>query len=767
MVLSDICLPMEQENKITSIIEFLKSDRTIGPGVTEHRFISATAPSFADIRITPVLRDALGKRGITKFYTHQAEGIERIRQGDNVVVMTPTASGKSLIYNVPVVEAMLQCPDAKALYIFPLKGLEQDQVKKINELLADCMPQQIKNKSGLDFAEVYDGDTTPYRRKKIRDNPPNIIFTNPDMLHLALNQFHRKWEDFFRNLRFIVVDEIHAYRGVFGSHVGHVLRRLGRICTHWGSNPQIISCSATIANPKELSESLTGQSFSLVCNTGASQSGRNFVFISPIDSAYSEATRVFVKCVNAGLRTILFTKARKITELIYRWSIERAPLLKDKISPYRAGFLPQERREIERRLFSGELTGVISTSALELGVDIGGLDVCILCGYPGSVSSTWQRAGRVGREGRESLVVMIALKDALDHYIVSHPGTFFEKPHEAAICHPDNLSIMKKHLVCAAAEVALKDQEKLYGTGVFLSAVQELEREGALRRSKAGSSWFTPKRLFHAEVGIRSIGRPLKLRDRNGKYIGDLDGKRIYRDGFPGAIYLHRGRQYEVSFSDPAEKTARCSEVDVDYYTQALSNEHIEIIGEPQASERQLSRDIGLYHGRLRITYRVVGYDRKNLYNGSKLSRHSVEMPEYIFETEGIAMLIGKRLENILRDNGCDFSGALHAAEHLLISALPLFSLCDKGDIGGLSYPVYPDFNTPAIFIYDGCEGGIGLAKRVLDLPEEWINSAVEIAKNCDCEEGCPSCVQDSQCGSANTPLDKKGALLFFNALIG
>ncbi|MBF0329429.1 MAG: DEAD/DEAH box helicase [Nitrospirae bacterium] len=756
---------MEQEDKIASIIDFLKTDRTIGPGVTENRFVSATEPSFANIQIMPVLRDALTKRGITKFYTHQAEGIERIRQGHNLVVMTPTASGKSLIYNIPVIESMLYDSDAKALYIFPLKGLEQDQIKKINDLLADCLPQQIKNKSGLDFAEVYDGDTTPYIRKKIRDNPPNIVFTNPDMLHLALNQFHRKWEVFFRNLRFIVVDEIHAYRGVFGSHVSHVLRRLKRICSHWGSNPQIISCSATIANPKELSESLTGHNFELVNNTGAPQSGRNFVFISPIDSTYSEATKVFVKCINAGLRTILFTKARKITELIYRWSIERAPLLRDKISPYRAGFLPQERRDIERRLFNGELVGVISTSALELGVDIGGLDVCILCGYPGSVSSTWQRAGRVGREGQDSLIVMLALKDALDHYIVSHPETFFEKPHEAAICHPENTAIMKKHLICAAAELGLKDDEKSYDADAFSFAVQELEREGALRRGKAGRSWFTPKRLYHSEVGIRSIGRPMKLRDEAGKYIGDLDGKRIYRDGFPGAIYLHRGRQYEVRASNPAEKTAYCREVDVDYYTQALSNEHIEIIGAPQASERQLSRDIGLYHGRLRITYRVVGYDRKNLYNGSRLSRYSVEMPEYIFETEGIAMIISKKLENSLRDKGFDFSGTIHAAEHLLISALPLFSLCDKGDIGGLSYPLYPEFKTPAIFIYDGCEGGIGLARRVLDLPEDWINSAIEIANNCDCEEGCPSCVQDSQCGSANTPLDKKGALFFLNAL--
>ncbi|MBA4348912.1 MAG: DEAD/DEAH box helicase [Thermodesulfovibrio sp.] len=769
---------MEKPMAIANLINILKNDRQINAGITAHKYIPSKDAEFADINLNDRLRGVLRIKGIEKFYRHQAEGINLIRQGHNVVIMTPTASGKSLIYNIPVIESILQNPETKALYIFPLKGLEQDQVKNLSELLNDCasdvetFPSDStitkKRRRGINaFAEVYDGDTTPHRRKKIREKLPNVIFTNPDMIHLALNQFHKKWEDFFRNLKYIVIDEVHTYRGVFGSNVSHVLRRLRRICNYWGSNPQFIACSATIANPKELTETLTGLPFYVVDKTGSPQSGKHFLCISPLDSAYSEATRIFLKCVNSGFRTIVFTKARKITELIYKWSIQRAPLLSEKISPYRAGFLPSERREIERKLFSGELTGVISTSALELGVDIGGLDVCILCGYPGSISSTWQRAGRVGRHGQESLIVMIAIKDALDHYLVSHPETFFGKPHEAVTCDPGNTNILKKHLVCAADELYLKNDDPVYDMPAINNIIDELVNEGSLKTGERGDIWFCRKRMPQKDVGIRSIGRPLKLKNEfTNKTIGDLDGRRIYRDAFPGAIYLHRGRQYEILKLDLLNNEAICREVDVQYYTQALSHERVEITGATFRTPSFNNRDIELYSGSLRITYQVTGYDRKHLFNGTRISRHAVEMPEYIFNTEGIYMIVHKNLANQIIDKRFDLAGTLHAAEHVTISSIPLFALCDKGDIGGLSYTVYPEFKIPAIFIYDGYEGGVGLAKRVLDVPYDWINSSIEIIRSCDCEEGCPSCVQDSQCGSANQPLDKKGALYFLNQLL-
>jgi len=740
--------------------------------MTAHEYIPPIEAACEEIEINERLRDVLKAGGMQRLYTHQAEGIRRIREGNNVVVMTPTASGKSLIYNITVIENIIADPTARALYVFPLKGLEQDQVRKLNDLLNACLPPKVKKRSSrtlLDHAEVYDGDTTPYRRKKIRDEVPNVIFSTPDMVHLSLNQFHKKWEDFFRNLKYIVIDEIHTYRGVFGSNVSHVLRRLRRICAYWGSTPQFIACSATIANPQELAETLTGLPFTVVDNTGAPQSGKHFIFLNPMDSAYTEATRIFLKSVNSGFRTILFTKARKITELVYKWSVERAPLLRDKISPYRAGFLPSERREIEQRLFSGELMGVISTSALELGVDIGGLDVCILCGYPGSISSTWQRAGRVGRQGNESLIIMVAARDALDHYLVSHPETFFGKPHEACTCDPGNKNILKKHLLCAAEEISLKKDDTVYteeNIKGLNSIIEGMVQEGILRLRKTGDAWFSTRGMTHREVGIRSVGRPLRLVTETGKLIGDLDGRRVYRDGFPGAVYLHRGRQYHVRSLDLQHNEAICAETDADYYTQALSNENIEIIDIPEKSNALWSKEIEMYSAKLRITYHVIGYDKKDIFNGTRLSRHTVEMPEYIFETEGIFMVIHKSLSNRIADNGYDLAGTLHAAEHVTIGSMPLFSMCDKGDIGGLSYPLYPEFKTPAIFIYDGYEGGIGLTKRVLELPEEWINSSIEIIRNCDCEEGCPSCVQDSQCGSANDPLDKNGAVFLLGSLL-
>ncbi|MFA5354311.1 MAG: DEAD/DEAH box helicase, partial [Thermodesulfovibrionales bacterium] len=692
--------------EISSFIEELITDRAVSPWITAHEQIPPREPAFAEMEMRDELKEALRKRGIERLYTHQAEAVGLIRQGKNVVVMTPTASGKSLIYNIPVIESILQDPNAKALYIFPLKGLEQDQVKNFNSLLTDCLgKKEGKPKKGaLDRAEVYDGDTTPYRRKKIRENIPNVIFTNPDMLHLALNPFHAKWEEFFRNLRYVVVDEVHTYRGVFGSHVGHVLRRLRRICRRWGSDPQFIACSATIANPRELSETITGLPFDLVETSGAPSSGKQFLFLNPLDSAYTEATRIFIKSINAGLRTILFTKARKVTELIYRWSIERAPLLANRISPYRAGFLPSERREIEERLFSGELMGVISTSALELGVDIGGLDVCILCGYPGSVSSTWQRAGRVGRQGRESLIVMLALKDGLDQYLVSHPEAFFGKPHEASVCDPFNRRVLAQHIPCAAKEIFLRSDDPVYPALEISDLIAELEEAGTLRRGKTGDIWFSTEMMPQREVGIRSIGSPLKLRDEQGRHIGDLDGRRIYRDGFPGAIYLHRGKQYQIYHLDLEEKEALCREVEVNYYTHALSNEHVEIMDMAKADIP--AKGFGIYHGSLRITYQVVGYERKNIYDGTKLSRHAVDMPEYIFDTEGIWMVISRGLSQRIVEEGYDLPGTLHAAEHVTIGCIPLFALADKGDIGGYSYPLYPEFKTPAIFIYDGYEGG-------------------------------------------------------------
>jgi DEAD/DEAH box helicase domain-containing protein len=583
---------------------------------------------------------------------------------------------------------------------------------------------------------------------------PNVIFTNPDMLHLAINPFHKKWEDLFRNLRYVVIDEIHTYRGVFGSNVAHVLRRLRRICNYWGSHPQFIAASATIANPGVLAEQLTGLPFTVVAQSGAPQAGRHFIFVDPIDSPYTATTRLFIRCLDAGLRTIVFTKARKITELIYSWAISYAPELKDRISPYRAGFLPRERREIEQKLFSGELLGVISTSALELGVDIGGLDCCILCGYPGSVASTWQRAGRVGRHGQESLIAMIAIPDALDQYFMRHPEEFFEKSHEAAVVDPDNKSILKRHIPCASSEVYLRGEDDVYDVKRLMSLIEELVEEKVLNPGKRGDIWFSRRRMPHREVGIRAIGEPFDIVDESGKAVGELSGSRVFRDAFPGAIYLHRGRQYHIVELDLERRKAIGREVDVNYFTHALSREETEVIEEAEAKNY---RDLSVHWGSLKTTQKIVGFEKKRIFDRVRISRHDLDMPDYVFETEGLWIKIDKTTKAFIEE-GFDLAGTLHAVEHAAIACIPLFALCDRGDIGGLSYTLYPRFKEPVIFIYDGYEGGIGLTRRATEVIGEWLMATFKVLEECPCEEGCPSCVQDPQCGSGNQPLDKDGA---------
>lgn len=741
-------------------IRALESDRRFPIHIAEHRYIPPVGARYAELSLDGRLRAVLEKAGISRLWSHQKEAVQAIRRGENVVVMTPTASGKTLVYNMPVIESILEDPRTKALYIFPLKGLEQDQVKDLNRLFAELGigPQRQRNeRSPLDPAEVYDGDVTAYRRKKIRERVPNVIFTNPDMLHLAINAFHSKWGTFFKDLEYVVIDEIHSYLGVFGSNAAHVFRRLRRICSYYGANPRFIACSATIANPKDLAERLTGLPFREISASGAPQGGKHFCFINPMRSAYTEATHLFLKCLQAGLKTIVFTKARKITELIYTWAADRAGDLAERISPYRAGFLPGERREIERRLFRGELMGVVSTSALELGVDIGGLDACILVGYPGSIASTWQRAGRVGRHGEESVIFMVAIRDALDQYFVRHPEAFFGESHEAVVIDPGNPYLLKKHLPCAAGEVYLREDDSVYDVPALRPLVEELVVAGELNPGKRGDIWFSGKRRPERDVGIRSIGDSVSILHENGEKIGELDSSRVFREAFPGAIYLHRGRQYRVVKLDLESGRAICKEVDVRYYTQALSNEETEILADEET--RRLG-NVVVHWGKLRITHRVVGYEKRGLYDGGRISRHGLEMPATHFDTEGLWIEIDPDTEAAMESRGYQLDGSLHAAEHAAIKSLPLFVLCHRHDVGGLSHPFYPLLARPIIFFYDGHEGGIGFTRRAFEVLEGWIRSAVRLIGECPCHEGCPSCVQDSQCGSGNEPLDKEGAVL-------
>jgi len=732
---------------IEDFMDFLDHDREMQLQTAGKRNIRPTPEKYRGIEIDERLRKVLEKKGITRFYSHQAEAVERVRDGKNIVLMTPTASGKSLAYHIPVLESIIADANTQALFIFPLKGLEQDQVKNLNELSVAV---------GLGpVGEVYDGDTPANRRQEIRENLPNVIFTNPDMLHLAFLPFHKKWETLFRNLRYIVVDEIHTYRGVFGSHVAQVLRRLRRTCDHYGVSPQFITASATIANPGRLAEDLAGLPFSVIDESGAPSAGKHFYFMSPIESPYTLATKLFVQCMKQGIRTIVFTKARKITELIYTWVVNYAPDLQDKISPYRAGFLPHERREIEARLFSGELLGVVSTSALELGVDIGGLDCCILCGYPGSVSSTWQRAGRVGRQGQESLVILVAIQDALDQYFMRHPEEFFAKSHEAAVIDPFNAHIMKKHLLCAAAELNLRQDEHAFDMEKAVPLIEELVAEELVLPGKKKGIWYSPVKMPQRDVSIRAVGERFMLVNESGRTIGEVSGARVFREAFPGAVYLHRGKQYRVTELDIPKKKAVCAATSLNYYTQPVSGDTTQII---LKSETRKNSGLTFDWGRLRIVQKVMGYDTKRASDGKWIKTTPLELPDHTFETEGLWTVIDRETAREIEAKGFELGGTLHAVEHTAIACMPLFALCDRGDIGGLSHTGFPDFNLPAIFVYDGHEGGVGLTRRAMDIIPEWLEATLRIIEECPCESGCPSCVQDPQCGNRNDPLDKHGA---------
>ncbi|MBI5885566.1 MAG: DEAD/DEAH box helicase [Deltaproteobacteria bacterium] len=742
--------------------------------VVHHEVMPPHPASYGETSrpLNPAVAAALAANGITRLFTHQAQGIDLIRAGCNTVVMTPAASGKSLIYNIPVVESVLDDPASRAIYLFPLKGLEQDQLKALRNLTDSITfphEEAKARKRGYvpGLCEIYDGDTTDYKRTRIRSAPPGILLTNPDMLHLAILPFHQKWEEFFKNLKYVVIDEVHTYRGVFGSHVAQVLRRLRRIAALYGSSPQFIASSATIANPVELSEMLTGVEFELVTRSGAPTGRRNFIFINPALSAspYAIATKLFVEAVKNGFKTIAFTKARKVTELIHAWVRQAAPELEPVISSYRAGFLPAERRAIEARLFSEELSGVISTSALELGVDIGGLDVCILVGYPGTVASTWQRAGRAGRSGADSLIVMAAQADALDQYFMRNPEDFFKRRSEAAVIDTENPVILKPHLLCAAAEAVIKPNDLVYDPISRAPILRELETEGKVRYWAKGGVWYPRKKYPHREVSIREAGHTYMIVQEGGGLLGESSSSRVLHELHPGAVYLHKGMQYRVTTLDMDNRKVVCRPAaDLDYYTRPMTEETSEVIS-VTASNSLPGALINL--GMVRITERVTGFRRRHISTNENLGEYELNLPEQVFTTMGIWTKVDEDALVNVKENGWSVAGSLHAVEHAAIAALPLFAMCDRMDLGGVSYVFNPELESPAIFIYDGHEGGVGLARRGFECMEEWLTATRSLMEDCPCEVSCPSCTQDPKCGNNNEPLDKRGAIEIIRQWLG
>ncbi|MBU0682561.1 MAG: DEAD/DEAH box helicase [Proteobacteria bacterium] len=753
---------MSQANQhnVAEYLDALKGSERFGPQVVHHEFLAGQEAEYREL-VQPLSAELvviMAQEGAARLYSHQARAMDFIRQGEDVLVATPTASGKSLIYNMPVIEKIMKEPATRALYLFPLKALAQDQLRRLAEIAAQ-LPE------GRSFtAAVCDGDTSSYRRKKLRENPANIIISNPEMLHLSFLGYHEKWAEFFSNLRYVVIDEVHSYRGVFGSHMAWVLRRLLRICALYGSNPQFLLFSATVGNPGELGQGLIGRSPRVITDSGAPQAPRHFVFFNPWDGAALAASQMLEAALKRGLRTIVYTQSRKITELVAMWTAERLGDLKNKLTAYRAGFLPEERREIEHKLASGELYGVVTTSALELGIDIGSLDICIMVGYPGSIMSTWQRGGRVGRRQQESLIIMVGQEDALDHYFLKNPQEFFRRKVEAAVLNPDNEEISARHLICAAAELPLHRDEPLLAMPAVKKAVDALCAGGQLLQAKTGKRFFTARKYPHRQVDLRGSGQPFVIRKIGGnERLGDIDSGRCFKECHPGALYLHHGETWEVVELDLDGGQVLVRRKEANYFTRAMATKETEIL--EVFSEVEV-RNIKACFGRLKVTDQVTGFQRKLIRGQKTMSSESLDLPPQVFETHGLWFEIPEGLEACMQADRAHFMGGIHAVEHAAIGVFPLTVLCDRNDIGGISYPFHPQLQCSAIFIYDGYPGGIGLCREAFSRIDELLLAAHTAIVSCPCETGCPSCVHSPKCGSGNRPIDKEAARIVLEALL-
>jgi DEAD/DEAH box helicase domain-containing protein len=703
------------------------------------------APLPGDLH--PTVRDALE---FDALFEHQRATWDAARRGEHVIVTTGTASGKTLAFNLPVLDAIAREPKLRTLYLYPTKALAQDQART---LASFKLPRTR--------AAIYDGDTPGERRWQIR-RWANLILTNPDMLHVGVLPHHDRWGDVLSNLRYVVVDEAHVYRGVFGSHVGNVLRRLRRIARVYGAEPQFLLASATIANPGELAHSLLGVDVTVVGDDAAPRAERTIALWNPplLDeelgqraSAIGEASRLYAALVQRGLRTICFAKSRRSAELIHRFTSERVdPATAARLAPYRAGYTPEQRRNIERRLVEGELLGVAATDALELGIDIGLLDCAISVGFPGTVASLRQQWGRAGRRGH-GLAVLIASEDALDQYFMREPDALLGRRVEAAILDHANPRVLDGHVLSAAFEGPLDDADR---DTLGDAALERAAHLPELKHTPAGYVW-AGKDYPAARISLRSStpDAVTVVDEETGALLGIVELERSYSTVHDGAIYLHLGEPYLVTRLDLDGRTALVVPFRGDWYTMAKEETDTAILEERRREHRA---GLALSFGSVVVTERVVAYQRRRISTQEVIDLVQLDLPETTFETEAVWYLpTDEQLTGF--ESLAKLLGSLHAAEHSMIALLPLWAMCDRWDIGGLSTNLHRQTGRPTVFVYDGHAGGVGIAERGFDMFEGWVEDTMRLLERCPCERGCPSCVQSPKCGNLNEPLDKHGAL--------
>jgi len=709
--------------------------------------IAAQDAQYGELRppVPQKLQAALAEAGIRRLYTHQVTAVEAVRRGENVVVVTGTASGKTLCYNIPVLEGLLQDPQLRALYLFPTKALAQDQLRGLSRYTA-----HIPFKTG-----TYDGDTPRNLRRTLRDEA-NVILTNPDMLHAGILPNHSRWAHFLGRLRYVVIDEIHVYRGIFGSNVANVIRRLRRICRHYGADPLFICCSATIGNPKEHAEAVVGQEVTLVDNDGSPRGPKKFVVWNPpfVDetkvarrSPTADATNIMSDLIaRFNVQTISFVQARTSAELLYRYVQEelatRSHRLAEAVSPYRGGYLPEERRAIERRLFNGELMGVTTTNALELGIDIGSLDAALLVGYPGSIASTWQQAGRAGRGSEEALVTLIARGVPIDQYLAHHPEYFFGQSPEKAIIDPDNPFVLYRHIRCALQELPVTGADvKLFGehTGGIIQILADIGE--AVER---GGRWYWNGRRAPAlDVNLRNADdNNYLIQDmgQDNRVIGMIDEWGAYTQLHPQAIYIQNGETYFVEELDLQARIAYVRKGVFDYYTRSVDRTTIRMldVADDPAIEKQWRNNV-VGFGPVEVTSIIYMFRKIKFHEADSIGFGTLDLPPVELDTMAMWLAPSVQVRQRVRSFHRDPAEGLLGIANAVVGVLPLWVMCDPGDVG--SVVDSSNLGVPAMFIYDGYPGGLGFARKTYDLIEEILTAALAVIEECSCENGCPSCV--------------------------
>lgn len=735
--------------------------------------MDAVAARFAE-PAKPLREDIRHQMGVDRLWLHQAEAIDLIRSGKSVAIATPTASGKSLCYQVPIIEAVTSNTDrATGLMIFPTKALAQDQLRSMAAISVE----------GL-VAGTYDGDSTDWERKWIRSRG-NVVLTNPEMLHMGILPNHARWATFLSRLRYVVIDELHTLRGVFGSHVSHLLRRLRRLCAHYGADPIFIFCSATIGEPARLASELCGKEVIEVADDGSPSGERWFGLWNPAAlnktesdsvawSSNRDTAQLVRELVESNHRTIAFCRSRKGTEIVAA-EIRRklSPELAPTVRSYRSGYLSSERRAIEHELFSGALRAVVATSALELGVDIGGLDACVLNGFPGTIASMWQQAGRAGRDATTSVTVLVAGDDQLDQWLMDHPAEVFTRSPEPAVINTTNPFILHPHLACAAYELPLsQSDEKWWPDGLLDDGIRDLVLNDTLRISTKGSRtqpgpvavWAARGRPA-GRIGLRSGSvDEIVIERRNGTRVGTVDRSRAPSVVHPGATYLHQGQPFRVLEVDFDQLTAIVEEADGDDYTQPQSETEITII------EQTNARDIGAATfglGTVIVRSRVTGYRRFDALTGELLGTEDLFLPPSELNTTAFWWTFPFAAVTEAEVEPKEIAGALHALEHAAIGILPLFTICDRWDVGGVSTAFQTETGLPTVVIHDAYPGGAGIAELGFRSARELMAATNDVIARCRCTHGCPSCVQSPKCGNGNEPLDKAGALKLLTAILG